>query len=146
MFIAVLMRFIKRDLLGIAIAILGAVTVVLSSNPSSTRLSPEALVAAISQRAFVVYSIVYIVCAIILASLSEGRAGRRWVYVDVGLCALFGTSRIHSDAVLRCSACKEGGFTVLATKGVSTLLTMEWIVMFKEWITYPVIAVSIRLY
>jgi hypothetical protein len=35
-----------------------------------------------------------------------------------------------------------GGFTVLSTKGISTLLTLEWIDMFTEWITYPVILVS----
>lgn len=35
-----------------------------------------------------------------------------------------------------------GGFTVLSTKALSTLLTMEWIKIFTEWITYPVIAVS----
>jgi len=35
-----------------------------------------------------------------------------------------------------------GGFTVLSTKALSTLLTMEWIKVFTEWITYPLIAVS----
>ena len=35
-----------------------------------------------------------------------------------------------------------GGFTVLSTKALSTLLTMEWIKVFTEWITYPIIAVS----
>lgn len=36
-----------------------------------------------------------------------------------------------------------GGFTVLSTKAVSTLLTMEWFEMFTEWITYPVIVVRL---
>lgn len=35
-----------------------------------------------------------------------------------------------------------GGFTVLATKALSTLLTLEWWDMFTERITYPVILVS----
>ncbi|KAH7904224.1 magnesium transporter NIPA-domain-containing protein, partial [Hygrophoropsis aurantiaca] len=47
----------------------------------------------------------------------------RVVVVDVGLCAIF------------------GGFTVLATKALSTLLTKEWQRMFTEWITYPLLAV-----
>ncbi|THH20132.1 hypothetical protein EW146_g1140 [Bondarzewia mesenterica] len=115
-------RFRKRDFVGITVAIIGAITVVLSSNTSDTRLSPSGLIQAITQRIFAVYSIVYIVGAIVLAGLSERR---EWVLVDVGLCALF------------------GGFTVLATKGVSTLLTMEWIEMFTEWITYPIILVLI---
>ncbi|KAA1466270.1 DUF803-domain-containing protein [Dentipellis sp. KUC8613] len=118
-------RFRKRDLLGIALAVFGAVTVVLSTNTSSTRLSPSDLIHAISQRHFIVYTLVYVVAAVVLAGLSEGPRGRQWVLVDVGICALF------------------GGFTVLATKGVSTLLTMEWIDMFKEWITYPIIVVLI---
>lgn len=45
--------------------------------------------------------------------------------MDVGLCAVF------------------GGFTVLSTKAISTLLTMKWIDMFTDVITYPVIAVSV---
>ena len=40
------------------------------------------------------------------------------------------------------SSSVAGGFTVLATKALSTLLTMEWIKIFTEWITYPIIAVS----
>ncbi|KAG6832949.1 hypothetical protein H0H92_004833 [Tricholoma furcatifolium] len=85
-------RFRKRDLIGILIAIIGAVTVVLASNASNTRLDPDALLHAISQTPFIIYS-----C----------------------------------------------GFTVLSTKAISTLLTSEWIAMFSNWITYPVLAVLI---
>ncbi|KAJ7086735.1 magnesium transporter NIPA-domain-containing protein [Mycena epipterygia] len=118
-------RFRKRDILGILIAVIGAVTVVLASNASDTRLDPDALLAAISQTPFIVYSCVYVVGIIILSILSEGSAGKQWVFVDIGLCALF------------------GGFTVLSTKAVSTLLTMEWFEMFTKWITYPTIAVLV---
>ncbi|PIL36871.1 transporter [Ganoderma sinense ZZ0214-1] len=116
-------RFRKRDFLGIIIAILGAVTVVLSANPSDTRLDPKGLIAAISTRPFEIYALTYLVGIVLLSGLSEGPAGKRFVYVDVGLCALF------------------GGFTVLSTKAFSTLLTLEWFQIFKEWITYPVVAV-----
>lgn len=81
---------IQRDLFGIFIAIIGAVTVVLSSNASDTRLDPEALVTAICQLPFLIYSCIYIFGAITLSILSEGRFGRQWVFIDVGLCALFG--------------------------------------------------------
>ncbi|KAI0306940.1 magnesium transporter NIPA-domain-containing protein [Multifurca ochricompacta] len=118
-------RLRKRDLFGVLLAIIGAVTVVLSSNMSDTRLSPEKLLEAISQRAFLVFSAIYIVSASILMGFSEGSAGRGWVLVDVGLCALF------------------GGFTVLSTKAVSTLLTTRGLEMFQEWMTYPVLAVLI---
>ncbi|KAJ7699926.1 magnesium transporter NIPA-domain-containing protein, partial [Mycena rosella] len=116
-------RFRKRDIVGIMIAVVGAVTVVLASNASDTRLDPEALLIAISQTPFIIYTCVYVVGIIVLSILSQGPAGRQWVFVDVGLCALF------------------GGFTVLSTKAVSTLLTMQWFEMFTKWITYPTIAV-----
>jgi Fe2+ transport system protein B len=70
---------------------IGATTVVLSSNTSDTRLSPEKLFKAVSQHVFLVFSAIYVVCASILMGLSERSVGRRWVLVDVGLCALFGT-------------------------------------------------------
>jgi hypothetical protein len=70
---------------------IGAVTVVLSSNTSETRLSPEKLLEAVSQQAFLIFSIIYVVSALLLMGFSEGSVGRRWVLVDVGLCALFGT-------------------------------------------------------
>ena len=84
------MRSLQRDLLGILIAIIGAVTVVLASNSSDTRLDPDALIRAISQKAFIIYSCIYIAGAVVLAGLSQGSFGRQWVFVDVGLCALFG--------------------------------------------------------
>ncbi|OBZ76123.1 putative magnesium transporter NIPA1 [Grifola frondosa] len=116
-------RFRKRDFFGVVIAILGAITVVLSTNPSDVRLDPTGLIHAISQRVFVIYAVVYIAGALVLSGLSERSTGARWVFVDVGLCALF------------------GGFTVLSTKAFSTLLTLRWFEIFTEWITYPVIAV-----
>lgn len=81
----------KRDFFGIVLAVIGAVTVVLSANTSDTRLDHDALVLAISQHVFIAYSITYAVGAIILSILSESNVGRRHVFVDVGLCALFGT-------------------------------------------------------
>ncbi|KXN86366.1 NIPA-like protein 2 [Leucoagaricus sp. SymC.cos] len=114
-------HFRKRDFLGICVAIVGAVTVVLSSNASDTRLDPRQLVEAIIQTPFLIYTGTYIGGACILAGLSQGRLGRTYVYIDIGLCALF------------------GGFTVLSTKALSILITLEWYGVFTEWITYPLI-------
>ncbi len=72
------------------IAIIGAVTVVLSSNSSNVRLDPDALMHAIFQTPFVAYTIIYIIAGIMLASLSHGPLGKQWVFIDVGLCAVFG--------------------------------------------------------
>jgi hypothetical protein len=121
---------------------MGAVTVVLSSNASDPPLSPEKLLEAISQQAFHIFSLVYVIGASILMGLSEGSAGRKWVLVDVGLCALFGAqdSFIHAGSNIKRDI--QGGFTVLSTKAISTLLTTRGFEMFKEWMTYPVLAVS----
>jgi len=121
-------RFRPRDIIGILLAIIGATTVVLSSpssDGSAPVLTPDALIEAITQRPFVIFSLIYLVSAIILGGLSEGGLGRRVVVIDIGLCAIF------------------GGFTVLATKAISTLLTKEWVKMMAEWITYPILAVLV---
>lgn len=90
------------------------------------RLDPEQLIRAITQTPFLIYVGCYIGGAIVLGGLSHGRLGRTYVFIDVGLCALF------------------GGFTVLSTKALSTLITLEWYGIFTEWITYPLILVSIN--
>ncbi|KAL5527612.1 hypothetical protein ACEPAG_6413 [Sanghuangporus baumii] len=118
-------RFRKRDLLGILLAILGAITVVLSASSSDRRLDPDALIHAITQKPFIVLAAIYAGGAAFLVSLSSQRLGQEHVWVDVGACALF------------------GGFTVLSTKAFSSLLAREWVALFKEWITYPVLAVLI---
>lgn len=113
----------QRDLVGIFLCILGALSVVASAKPTDIRLSMEGLIAALKQPLFIAYSILSLVGSIFLAIISEGAQGREWVGVDVGLCAIF------------------GGYTVLATKGLSTLLSLELIGIFKEWITYPLVFV-----
>jgi len=116
-------KFHRRDFLGIVLAIIGALTVVAASKTSDVRLDTEGLIEALKQHTFIAYTVVTAVAAIILGLLSEGRAGRTYVAVDIGLCALF------------------GGYTVLATKAISTLLSLEWIQVFQEWITYPTLVV-----
>lgn len=104
---------------------MGAVTVVLSANPSDTRLDPEGLVRAITQRPFIVLASLYVAGLIVLVSLSPRKVGQEHVVIDVGTCALL------------------GGFTVLSTKAFSSmLLSFNWGKIFTEWITYPIIAVS----
>jgi len=75
---------------------------VFSANTSDTRLDRDALIEAITQKPFIIYSIVYIIGAFILTGLSASQRGRDWVFVDVGLCALFGTCgtvRVLEDTV-----------------------------------------------
>ncbi|KAG8928369.1 plasma membrane fusion protein prm1, partial [Tulasnella sp. 417] len=112
-----------RDLLGIAAAIVGAITVVIASKSSDVRLGPKELIEAITRPSFAIYACVVVTVMVILMVLSEQPIGHEFVYIDVGLCALF------------------GGFTVLSTKGFSTLLSLEGLNIFQEWITYPLIIV-----
>lgn len=119
----VLMRN-QLDLFGVVLAILGAVTVVLSANPSDTRLDPDGLIHAISQRAFIVLASLYVAGVVVCVSLSPTKAGQEHVVIDIGACALL------------------GGFTVLSTKAFSSMLfTLNWGQIFTEWITYPIIIV-----
>lgn len=73
-----------------AVAIIGAVTVVLSANASDARLTPEQILEAISQTPFEAFACVYIIGAFVLVNLSSRATGEKYVLVDVGCCALFG--------------------------------------------------------
>jgi hypothetical protein len=117
-------RFHRKDLLGMLLAIFGAATIVASAQTSSPHLNPSQLLQAMQEPVFLVYVGIVVAFALFLGYESSRKWGEQWVTVDVGLCALF------------------GGFTVLSTKAVSSLLTLEWLEMFKEWITYPLLIVS----
>ncbi|PWN50432.1 DUF803-domain-containing protein [Violaceomyces palustris] len=98
-------RFKAADIGGILLAIIGAVTVVYSSKQSDERLGPQALWSAIKRFEFLIYTAISAGVAGFLSFLSTTSVADRWVLVDVGLCAVF------------------GGFTVLSTKGISSLLS-----------------------
>ena len=53
-------------------------------------------------------------------------------------CSVRETAQDRAEIDRRCS----GGFTVLSTKAVSSLLTSNGFNMFKQWMTYPILAVS----
>ncbi|KAG9074217.1 hypothetical protein FS749_014254, partial [Ceratobasidium sp. UAMH 11750] len=121
-------RFRTQDLLGIALSICGAVTVVYASQSSSPRLDPKALIYYLTRVPFLIWAALNVAAIILLSGMSSQRnklerrgwvRGDRWALVDVGLCALF------------------GGFTVLSTKAVSSLLSTEWAKVFTEWVFYP---------
>ncbi|KZO98033.1 DUF803-domain-containing protein [Calocera viscosa TUFC12733] len=116
-------RLRKLELFGVALAIIGAVTVVASCDSKDIRFSPDGLIKAILQPLFVAYTIIYIISGSTLVYLSNREYGKKHVLVDVGLCAIF------------------GGFTVLSTKGVSSMLTFKGLSIFTQWITYPFLIV-----
>ncbi|KAK3814481.1 MAG: magnesium transporter NIPA-domain-containing protein [Benniella sp.] len=107
--------FRKRDLLGIVIAIVGTVVVVINSKESDVKLTPEAVVAALLRTRFVVYFIICCSAVAVLASLSD-TIGSKYIFIDLSIVGIF------------------GGYTVLATKGLSSLLSLSFYKMF----TYPI--------
>lgn len=93
------------DLLGIVLAILGAVAVVSSIGPSGSEpMDPPALWSALACPTFVVYALLMLALGIGLMMACHTSIGRRSILVHVGVCGVF------------------GGFTVLATKGVSSFV------------------------
>lgn len=69
------------------------------------QLDHAGLIRAISQTPFVIYASICVVLIMFFGVLSAGRAGRNYVFVDVGLCALFGglyaspTRRVATNTV-----------------------------------------------
>ncbi|RHZ80590.1 hypothetical protein Glove_134g88 [Diversispora epigaea] len=109
--------FRKQDLFGIFIAIIGAIIVVINSKSNEVKLSPDAIWIAITQPQFIIYFITTCVLSILLIYLSN-KIGHKFIFVDLLLVAIF------------------GGYTVLSTKAISSLLTMEFVLMFTYSITY----------
>ena len=117
-------RFRISDIGGILLAIIGAVTVVFSSKQNDVRLDPAQLLQAIKRLEFAIYTAVSVLAGALLAFASSTSFGDRWVLVDVGTCAIF------------------GGFTVLSTKGISSLISGgQPIEALKFPITYALVVV-----
>ncbi|WVF68333.1 hypothetical protein IAT40_003098 [Kwoniella sp. CBS 6097] len=116
-------RFHKKELLGMALAILGAVTVVWSSNGSNPRLNPSQLISAVKRLPFVIYTILNILLLIPLIFLSNTHWGHTYLFVDLGITCLF------------------GGYTVLSTKALSSLLSNDFFGAWEDPITWFLVLV-----
>lgn len=118
-------KFRKKDLLGIALSIVGALAVVLSGRSENKSLSPSEFLHAIAQPAFIVYSSISLGLIAFLITLSHTRIGDKYLAVDILITAL------------------AGGFTVLSTKAFSSFLTKSFLDCFKQPITYPILLVLV---
>ncbi|KAF9935345.1 hypothetical protein FBU30_003135 [Linnemannia zychae] len=116
--------FRRRDLLGIVIAIIGTVVVVVNSKENEIKLTPETMVAALLQTQFIVYFILTCIALGVLIPLSE-TIGSEYIFIDLSIVAIF------------------GGYTVLATKGVSSLLSLSFYKMFTYPISYLLVFVLV---
>ncbi|BGP57988.1 hypothetical protein JCM8202_001922 [Rhodotorula sphaerocarpa] len=117
--------FRRKDLIGVAIAVIGGATVVYASHSKDSKLTPEQFLVAISRPLFIAYSVTSLVAISILAYLSETRYGDRFVLIDLALCAL------------------AGSFTVLSTKAISSFLNLIFLDTLKHWVAYPVLLVLV---
>ncbi|KAL1413406.1 hypothetical protein Q8F55_001172 [Vanrija albida] len=118
--------FTRRNLLGTGLAILGAVTVVWSSRDSNPRLSPDQLIAAVTATPFLVYTALNIAVVVPLVMLSSRESyASKYIGIDVGACALF------------------GGYTVMATKALSSLMSSMLFGAFKHPVAWGAVVVLI---
>ncbi|KAF8428591.1 magnesium transporter NIPA-domain-containing protein [Tirmania nivea] len=109
--------FRGRDFVGVVVSITGAVIVVMSSAAEEVKLGPDEILEAISRTAFEIYFGVTCLMIGALMYISQ-RYGSKSIVIDLGLVALF------------------GGYTVLSTKGISSLLTTSLYHIFTMPIAY----------
>lgn len=133
------------------LAILGAVTVVYASSDTNPRvgpalqaqtssmsmtslprstlkiqLDPSELVIAITQLPFLIYTGINLLLLLMLMYLSRSAAwGGRFAAVDVGICAIF------------------GGYTVLSTKAMASLLSTMFLQAFEYPVTWGLVVVLV---
>ncbi|KAL7789823.1 DUF803 domain-containing protein [Trichoderma ceciliae] len=113
-------KFRPRDFWGVVIAVSGVVTVVLSANQEETKLNPHDVWGAITTMEFEIYLGVTSLLILILMWASR-KYGKRTILIDLGLVGLF------------------GGYTALATKGVSSMLSTSFLGAFATPVTYALI-------
>ncbi|RMZ75288.1 hypothetical protein DV738_g5552, partial [Chaetothyriales sp. CBS 135597] len=108
--------FRQRDFWGVVVAILGAITVVLSANQNEAKLDPDLLWNYYMKRwEFLVYVLITAI-AIVALMIASPEYGKRTLAIDIALVGLF------------------GGYTAIATKGVAALLSAS---LYKAF-TFPI--------
>lgn len=113
-------KFRVQDLIGIALAVGGAVLVVLYSSAESKVYTAEELKAIWKTTKTIVYLSLTFAAIIVLTYLSP-KYGHRFLALDMLLVGIY------------------AGYTVSATKAVSSLLNQGALEMFTEWIFYVMI-------
>jgi hypothetical protein len=129
--------FRQRDFWGVLIAVTGAVTVVLSAKTEETKLGPHEVWDAITTMEFEIYMGVSCSLILLLMWLSP-RYGNRTILIDLGLVGLFGMLVRSWFIEGRSSPAnlEAGGYTALATKGVSSMLSSTLLGAFTTPVTY----------
>ncbi|KAI9312182.1 magnesium transporter NIPA-domain-containing protein [Dichotomocladium elegans] len=116
--------FRKQDFIGIVFAMLGAAGVVSSSKSIEYKLSPELVAAALMQTRSLIF---YVVTFSMIAAFTvlSPKYGTKNILIDLGLVALY------------------GAYTVVATKGLSSLLNLTLYNLFTYGISYVLMAILV---
>lgn len=133
-------RFRQRDFWGVVIAVWGVITVVLSANQEETMLNPDDVWDAIRTMEFEIYLGVTIGLIFVLMWASP-RYGRRTILIDLGLVGLFGKLKGLLKSTCANANIVEGGYTALATKGVSSMLSSTLWRAFARPVTYVLLLI-----
>ncbi|KAI9299733.1 magnesium transporter NIPA-domain-containing protein, partial [Cunninghamella echinulata] len=117
-------QFRTRDFFGVLFAVCGAAAVVWSSKSHDIKLSPELVVAYLTQmRSFLFYIIT--ISLIVFLSLISPQYGASNIFIDLGIVALY------------------GAYTVLSTKSLSSLVNLTLYNLFTYPISYILIIVLV---
>ena len=117
-------RLYNKDIGGIVFVVIGtAIMLAVSSQTNEPSLSPDDLIHAMLQFQFIVYFIFTFGFAVFLITMSYSRMAKKFIFVDLLIVSIF------------------GGYTVLATKGLSSMLKTSFVTIFTHWITYFLIIV-----
>lgn len=157
-------KFRARDFWGVLIAVAGVATVVLSANQQETKLEPSDVWRAITTTEFEIYLAVTTLLILLLMWASENYGGST-ILIDLGLVGLFGKlffffwpfPRLPSPncvcppprlqpqppllPLLTPPSPSTGGYTALATKGVSSMLSSTLWRAFTTPVTYVLILI-----
>jgi hypothetical protein len=92
----------------------------------TTQLNPHQLLTALLQLPFLIYTLLSTLLALLLALLSRSPAyGGKYIGIDVGVCCLF------------------GGYTVLSTKALASLLSTRFLAAFRYPIAWVLVLVLV---
>lgn len=135
-------RFRRQDLVGVLVAVAGAVCVVLSAETSEVKMGPSDIWEAITRWEFELYLGITGAMMITLVWASR-RYGGKSILIDLGLVGLFGKFVEVRPQDQPANVTVTGGYTALSTKGVASLLSYTLWHALTFPITYLLIAILV---
>lgn len=135
-------QFRRQDMVGVLVAVAGAVCVVLSAETSEVKMGPSDIWEAITRWEFELYLGITGAMMITLVWASR-RYGEKSILIDLGLVGLFGKFIENKPQDRPANVTVTGGYTALSTKGVASLLSYTLWHALTFPITYLLIAILV---